>query len=867
MYLDDDRGNLADHGPLHVDERANNVLDDAEALTRMIHAAATAGAGNRNSLQDAVERVLSDLPADEDPATLLSKVNALELAMKSVKEALLKNEGHGPTDARTHDDNDGGSGGSMREDVPMPWRRSAPVSPGTAVRADPFRSSPASPGTAVRADPFRSSRTIDRGHRPADLSSTSLRRSSSRLARLRSGHLSLGTPSPRHSAFDPDDSGLASSDVAMRSGGPPLPPPTDLNELPPPPSPAVEAFLSGIITSHAPSTPIAAQELQMPEDDVDVRFTRISRALESLIMDAKSVLSSPTPADLDADPAVLPTPPTSASPTRPIPAPLLSRFPTSPLANVTIPNTTTDDDDDINAAAALTTTNNDMPTTDEQFTVLSGPSILSRQSGPLRTAPRPTTRSVLSGLNPAPVPMPAMPAMRPMTYTSFTSSYVPEPMADDRGINDDEGLLSMPHAVGTSGSGSGSGSSASARAPLYDPETGLRIRRSTPPSAGSAVGYRRAPTPFDPYASPPSLVSYARRVQRPLSPLQRTRGGGGARSMLSGYGAFPDDFDARSDFSITPSESPSGYFRVAPTPQAMPMYPPVAPQPSPIFQDGFSAVGVPFNPARTGGAPPTPRSIARYSDTPSWVAARPPVMVAPTARYASPRPGSSDVGSFIGRRSNLGPRGHQQQQQYTGGDNDEDDEINADRAAAVAALRVPQHMVPTSHGSRAGTSTGTSTTHSTRDRSDRVMDPRSPPKLDNDTTTNGPRFLGLGKRAWAVLIVAAYLFLDSGAFMWSAFLLVSLFMGFRGIWRWIAELAEDIVDLLVNGGSSSTATTTTVAVPKKPKTTGAAGNKRSKQHRGSVSNEPGTGKGKSSGSGNGKRRTSKRASAAMRPVE
>ncbi|KNE67254.1 hypothetical protein, variant [Allomyces macrogynus ATCC 38327] len=737
MYLDDDSGNLADHGALHVDERANNVLDDAEALTRMIHAAATAGAGNRNSLQDAVERVLSDLPADEDPATLLSKVNALELAMKSVKEALLKNEGHGPTDARTHDDNDGGGG--MREDVPMPWRRSAPVSPA------------------------RRSRTIDRGHRPADLSSTSLRRSSSRLARLRSDHLSLGTPSPRHSAFDPDDSGLASSDVAMRSGGPPLPPPTDLNELPPPPSPAVEAFLSGIITSHAPSTPIAAQELQMPEDDVD-------------------------------------------------------------------------------------------------FTVLSGPSILSRQSGPLRTAPRPTTRSVLSGLNPAPVPMPAMPPMRPMTYTSFTSSYVPEPMTDERGTNDDEGLMAMPRATGTSGSGSGSGSSASARAPLYDPETGLRIRRSILPSAGSGVGYRRSPTAFDPYAGPPSPVSYTRRIQRPLSPLQRTRGGGGARSMLSGYGAFPDDFDARSDFSITPSESPSGYFRVAPTPQAMPMYPPVAPQPSPIFQDGFSAVGVPFNPAT--GAPPTPRSIARYSDTPSWVAARPPVMVAPTARYASPRPPASDVGSFIGRRSNLGPRG---QQQY--GDND-DDEINGDRAAAVAALRVPQHMVPTSHGSRAGTSTGTSTTHSTRDRdrNDRVMDPRSPPKLDNDTTTNGPWFLCLGKRAWAVLIVAAYLFLDSGAFMWSAFLLVSLFMGFRGIWRWIAELAEDIVDLLVNGGSSST-TTTTVAVPKKPKTVGAAGNKRSKQqHRGSVSNEPGSGKGKSSGSGNGKRRTSKRASAAMRPI-
>ncbi|KNE67255.1 hypothetical protein AMAG_19673 [Allomyces macrogynus ATCC 38327] len=814
MYLDDDSGNLADHGALHVDERANNVLDDAEALTRMIHAAATAGAGNRNSLQDAVERVLSDLPADEDPATLLSKVNALELAMKSVKEALLKNEGHGPTDARTHDDNDGGGG--MREDVPMPWRRSAPVSPA------------------------RRSRTIDRGHRPADLSSTSLRRSSSRLARLRSDHLSLGTPSPRHSAFDPDDSGLASSDVAMRSGGPPLPPPTDLNELPPPPSPAVEAFLSGIITSHAPSTPIAAQELQMPEDDVDVRFTRISRALESLIMDAKSVLSSPTPADMDADPAVLPTPPTSASPTRPIPGPLSSRFPTSPLANVTIPNTTTDDDDDINAAAPPTTinnNNNDVLTTDEQFTVLSGPSILSRQSGPLRTAPRPTTRSVLSGLNPAPVPMPAMPPMRPMTYTSFTSSYVPEPMTDERGTNDDEGLMAMPRATGTSGSGSGSGSSASARAPLYDPETGLRIRRSILPSAGSGVGYRRSPTAFDPYAGPPSPVSYTRRIQRPLSPLQRTRGGGGARSMLSGYGAFPDDFDARSDFSITPSESPSGYFRVAPTPQAMPMYPPVAPQPSPIFQDGFSAVGVPFNPAT--GAPPTPRSIARYSDTPSWVAARPPVMVAPTARYASPRPPASDVGSFIGRRSNLGPRG---QQQY--GDND-DDEINGDRAAAVAALRVPQHMVPTSHGSRAGTSTGTSTTHSTRDRdrNDRVMDPRSPPKLDNDTTTN-----------------------DSGAFMWSAFLLVSLFMGFRGIWRWIAELAEDIVDLLVNGGSSST-TTTTVAVPKKPKTVGAAGNKRSKQqHRGSVSNEPGSGKGKSSGSGNGKRRTSKRASAAMRPI-
>ncbi|KNE60316.1 hypothetical protein, variant [Allomyces macrogynus ATCC 38327] len=453
----------------------------------------------------------------------------------------------------------------------------------------------------------------------------------------------------------------------MRSGGPPLPPPTDLNELPAAAvRPAVEGpSLSWDYHEPCPSTPIAAQELQMPEDDVDVRFTRISRALESLIMDAKSVLSSPTPADMDADPAVLPTPPTSASPTRPIPAPLSSRFPTSPLANVTIPNTTTDGDDDINAAAAPTTTNNNgVLITDEQFTVLSGPSILSRQSGPLRTAPRPTTRSVLSGLNPAPVPMPAMPPLRPMTYTSF-------------------------HV----------------------------------------------------------LVC------------------GGARSMLSGYGAFPDDFDARSDFSITPSESPSGYFRVAPTPQACP-----------------------------------------------W-------------------PGGS----------------------------------TRDAAAAVAALRVPPHMVPTSHGSRAGTSTGTSTTHSTRDRGERVMDPRSPPKLDNDTTSNGPRFLGLGKRAWAVLIVAAYLFLDSGAFMWSAFLLVSLFMGFRGIWRWIAELAEDIVDLLVNGGSSST--TTTVAVPKKPKTVGAAGNKRSKQHRGSMSNEPGTGKGKSSGSGNGKRRTSKRASAAMRPVE
>ncbi|KNE63475.1 hypothetical protein AMAG_08600 [Allomyces macrogynus ATCC 38327] len=459
--------------------------------------------------------------------------------------------------------------------------------------------------------------------------------------------------------------------------------------LPPPTAPGVDPLLSNILTHHADDDIGGGNETESDVDlpgnrgdGVDVRLHRMTRTLESLIEDARSVLSSPA-----AD----------EPPRRPV----RNRVPT-PTAG--LPDAIDDEDLDL----------------------LDRYSSLSYRSSPHLRAHRDSAATIRG--RPA-VPSPASP---PDGYHRASADN-----ARPRSV------LSM---------------------------------MSLPGQYPGAAPMRR----------------------RPVSPVYPLRGSAG--SYIDG-----DDgdqlLDARSDDSITPSESPSGYFRYyrqqlaaqqqqmrdwQPTPP-----PPQPPQPQPQYYPAPSPVPAPA---------PLPRAAAStlsYRPVPSHLSARPatpiaiqdvPMLMDDVGEMQFPRRMMDQAADLVAAAQARYP--------------DARDWLLRNWAGAAAGFA---HVAPAAEPSVMSHRDAASVLHHS------VVDPVAllEPVTDyheqqaaeaeaaEAAAAVPARRPWVGPRRLLMLIVLAYLVLDTTVFLWLAFVVATALLGIKGLWRWVAELSEDIVELMV----------------------------------------------------------------------
>ncbi|KAI9159366.1 hypothetical protein H9P43_008706 [Blastocladiella emersonii ATCC 22665] len=543
------------------------------------------------------------------------------------------------------------------------------------------------------------------------------------------------------------------------------PPPDNAHAMPPPPPPAVDSFLSNILTHHAPPQPEEQDAM-----DVDLRLNRMSRTLESLISDARSVLS--TPGDSDDPPTSSPrgsydedaedaeeddddvysvtsfrsTPLMRSTRARllrtrssyaggSVPPPLQppsggSHRRRSPLGSP-VDASVGDRDPDVLAARRA----------QRRATILNPEGVAAATGG---SGAHQATLDALNGSHPRPassvggrrppIPQPHTPA----TPTSVAPVGAEQFRANPRVAG------FPPHMFDYPASSNGDlDSMTTARSPVYDADSGTRIRRSDlplprhPGRPSSVVGGVYPPPPADYY---------------PPSPPRSGLGVSPNPNVAAAY--YDDDldfaFDARSEFSVTPSESPSGYFRVPPTPHAMPSVAYHAPPERPryaasVFSD-FSA--------RMGLSPAQRASMM-------------------AAQQAAPVP---MVPAFTRAASQVGPNGG-----------------SAASTLAAAMHGAPAHMVPDPTALLEPVPPG-SVLHSGGSESATATP-------EEDRASAAPQaasgFLGLGPKRWLAIVVAGYWVLDSTAFLWFLFVLGTLFLGIKGLWQWVAELSEDIVELMI----------------------------------------------------------------------
>ncbi|KNE64671.1 hypothetical protein AMAG_10025 [Allomyces macrogynus ATCC 38327] len=331
----------------------------------------------------------------------------------------------------------------------------------------------------------------------------------------------------------------------------------------------------------------------------------------------------------------------------------------------------------------------------------------------------------------------------------------------------------------------------------------IRGRPTVPSPASPPDGYYRASADD---ARPRSVLSmtslpgqYPGARRRPVSPVYPLRGSAG--SFIDG-----DDgdqlLDARSDDSITPSESPSGYFRYyqqqlsaaqqqqqmrdwQPTP---PPQPPQPPQPQPQYYPAPSPVPAPA---------PFPRaatSTLSYRPVPSHLSARPatpiavqdvPMLMDDGGDMQFPRRMMDQAADLVAAAQARYP--------------DARDWLLRNWAGAAAGF------APAAEPSVMSRRDAASVMHHS------VVDPvallEPVPDYHEQQAAEAEaaeaaaavpaRRPWVGPRRLLMLIVLAYLVLDTTVFLWLAFVAATAILGIKGLWRWVAELSEDIVEVMV----------------------------------------------------------------------
>ncbi|KAI9218037.1 hypothetical protein BC828DRAFT_233368 [Blastocladiella britannica] len=552
----------------------------------------------------------------------------------------------------------------------------------------------------------------------------------------------LGTPptvlsARRHSDYD------SHSRSRSRSRGRHyiVPPPEDADAMPPPPPPAVDSFLANILTHHAGHTAHAGagtdgrqappvQPRSMEEEaagDVDLRLHRMSRALESMISDAKSVLSSPgdEPADDsdDEDGGYSVTSFRSSPTVRPgtyhSGASSGSRLAARPRSVVGSRRSL--------LAEAV------------------GGSHRRSMSGSVVNGGGYGHQATLDALHgyPGNGGMPTHPGAAGMAQQQSPPGRARSILGGRPNVPRQHSPPSVYDSEGTAGNSAAT----TARSPLYDPMTGARVPRRGGRPASIMLGASAA----DLYPSPASSSGIAAGMR------------GQQQQMSPSY--YDDDFaglDARSEFSVTPSESPSGYFRVPPTPHAMPASPSAG-----TYHARSGAVG---GPARGYAA-------SLFSE------------------FSIPSLGNS-------------PHQHQQQQQQqqyqqqqyngggayrSGGYMQPPSHLVSDPAMTAAAAFEPvSGSILDGHtgtGSYNGTDAATSVDGNGGSDAQKAAQQSPPPRARG--------FLGMGPKRWILTLALCYWLLDSTSFLWLLFILGTMLLGLRGLWAWVAELSEDIVELMI----------------------------------------------------------------------
>ncbi|KAJ3373543.1 hypothetical protein GGF31_000384 [Allomyces arbusculus] len=633
--------------------------------TAALQAALATLPANLPQLPAAVDDLLQSVSGSG--LSLLGKVQSLEDVLRAVKHAVLAQTGTTTTDTVAPR----GKRMSDAELDALAQTVAATATTGSAI------------GHPTASAPVRASADMEPHARPTMPASPAHARSSRRKAgpnarSLAESRARLDAQLAELGLFpddlDADDSGMAASAL-----------------LPPATAAGVDPLLSNIITHHADDDIGGGNETESDVDlpgnrgdGVDVRLHRMTRTLESLIEDARSVLSSPA-----AD----------EPPRRPV----RNRVPT-PTAG--LPDAMDDEDLDL----------------------LDRYSSLSYRSSPHLRTHRDSAATIRG--RPA-VPSPASP---PDGY--YRAS------ADE---TRPRSVLSMT---------------------------------SLPGQYPGAASMRR----------------------RPVSPVYPLRGSAG--SFIDG-----DDgdqlLDARSDDSITPSESPSGYFRFyqqqlaaaqqqqqqrdwQPTPP-----PPQPPQPQPQYYPAPSPVLAPA---------PLPRATAStlsYRPVPSHLSVRP---ATPIAVQDVPMLVDDHVGDMQFPRRMMDQAADlvaAAQARYP----DARDWLLRNWAGAAAGLAP---VAPTAEPSVMSRREASVLHHS-------VVDPvallEPVPDFHDQLAAEAEaaeaaaavpaRRPWVGPRRLLMLIVLAYLVLDTTVFLWLAFVVATALLGIKGLWRWVAELSEDIVELMV----------------------------------------------------------------------
>ncbi|KAJ3368793.1 hypothetical protein GGF31_006080 [Allomyces arbusculus] len=427
----------------------------------------------------------------------------------------------------------------------------------------------------------------------------------------------------------------------------------------------VDAFFHDILTQHA-----APPALHDDAEDVDERLNRMSHTLESLITDARSVLSTPEPTDPELDADLL----------------ALRRLRQARARMLAEDRAERTFDDEAYTVSSFHSQPAPLARA-RPISSMSGSAITARRSvyGPSAfggaSAP-PSTRS------------PSLRAMSMLAHTPLT----PPPQ---RVLPVRASTIMGPPAV--------------------PPRYAAVSRPSSRPV--SVAGYLSVEDPEDVVDDDYPGVAAAVEPRLPAYPMSRNS---------SEYG-----LDVVSEYSLTPSDSPSAGYFGARRPGFRPLQyaAPVSPPPPTMEELAY--------------LPPPPPAVQQQLMYRSST----PVPLAPVFNEEPPTP-------------------HE-----------------AAEAAAVALLNAapprfldsePQLMIPGPESLLEAVPPG---------------DPQPEPQPQPESSSAG--FLGLGARAWTAVLGLMYLVLDTTTYLWAMFVLLTAFLGIKGLWRWVAELSDDIVELMV----------------------------------------------------------------------